>query len=130
MEVLVLNEGIGRFEFKDIENTLEEIQEIVGGYIEAPFLTKVFTENGIDVIINDEGKFIEGLKPSIIVLQNGTNRTLDVIMGNCVFVSHDTEGNTIELNEKQIDIILNVLEYVTDVTDKENNTHTVRILYV
>ena len=56
MEVLVLSDG--KLEAKDIKNTLEELQKIVGGYIEIPFLSKKFFEHGIDIIINEEGIFI------------------------------------------------------------------------
>ena len=66
MKVLVLSNN--KFEVKEIENTLEELQAIVGGYIEIPFLSRVFADNGIDVIINEEGKLIEGMKPEIAIV--------------------------------------------------------------
>ena len=52
----------------------------MGGYIEIPYLSEVFAKNGIDVIINDEGKFIEGMKPEIAIVKDGTNEVLDVVM--------------------------------------------------
>ena len=60
MKILVLSNG--ELKEKDIDNTLEELQKIVGGYIEFPFLGNRFRDNVIDAIINEEGKFIEGLK--------------------------------------------------------------------
>lgn len=108
MKVLVLSNG--KLEEKEIENTLEELQQIVGGYIEVPFLGKIFNENKIDVIINEEGKFIEGLRPEIAVVDKATGKILDVVYGNCIFASHDAVGNTTELNEEQIKIVMQKLE--------------------
>lgn len=108
MKALVLSDG--RFETKEIDNTLENLQEIVGGYIEIPFLSKEFNENGIDVIINEEGKYIEGLKPEIAIIDGKTKQILDVVFGNCIFASHDEEGNTIELNDKQTKIVMQELQ--------------------
>lgn len=103
MKVLVLSNN--ELEEKEINNTLEELQKIVGGYIEVPFLSQKFLEHGIDIIINEEGKFIDGLKPEITVVKKGTNNVLDIVYGNCIFASHDAEGNTIALNEKQIKVV-------------------------
>ena len=108
MKVLVLSDG--RFETKEIDTTLENLQEIVGGYIEIPFLSKEFNENGIDVIINEEGKYIEGRKPEIAMIDGKTKQILDVVFGNCIFASHDEEGNTIELNDKQTKIVMQELQ--------------------
>ena len=115
MKVLVLSNGT--IEEKEIDNTLKALQEIVGGYIEIPFLTPVFNENEIDVIINEEGKFIEGLKPEIAIVDKETNKILDVVYGNCIFASHDEEGNTIELNEEQISIVKEELKMLATLTD-------------
>ena len=93
MKTLILNNG--ELAQKDISNTLEALQEIVGGYIEIPFLSQVFFENDIDIIINEEGKFIEGLKPEIAVIKKGTNNILDLVYGTCIFASHDDQGETI-----------------------------------
>lgn len=108
MKVLVLSDG--KFTEKEIGNELEELQKIVGGYIEIPFLSEVFNNNEIDVIINEEGKFIDGLKPEITVIYGETGRVLDIIYGNCIFASHDQEGNTTELNEEQKKIVMEELK--------------------
>ena len=101
MKVLVLSNN--ELKEKEIKNTLDELQKIVGGYIEIPFLSQVFNDNKIDIIINEEGKFIEGLRPEIAIVKG--NQVLDVVYGNCIFASHDNEGNTIELNEEQKKIV-------------------------
>lgn len=108
MKVLVLSNN--EFKTKDIGNTLEDLQSIVGGYIEIPFLSKVFHNNGIDVIINEEGKFIEGMKPEIAIVNGKTKQILDVVFGNCIFASHDEDGNTTELTKEQIKIVMQELQ--------------------
>lgn len=107
MQAVVLSGN--KLEVKEIENTLENLQKIVGGYIEIPFLGGVFKKYNIDVIINEEGKYIEGLKPEIALIGN-ENNILDVVYGNCIFVSHDEEGNTIGLNEEQTKIVMQELK--------------------
>lgn len=108
MKVLVLTNG--NFETKEITNELEDLQKIVGGYIEIPFLTETFTKNGIDVIINEEGKFIGDLRPEILIADKETKQMVDVVMGNCIFASHDEEGETTALTEEQYDIIMRELQ--------------------
>lgn len=119
MKVLVLNDG--EFTTKEIGNNLEDLQNIVGGYIEIPFLSQKFLEHDIDIIINEEGKFIEGMTPEIAVMKRGTNTILDLVMGNCVFASHDEEGNTISLNDKQTKIVMEELKTDILLSNKEEN---------
>lgn len=102
MKVLVLSEG--NLKEQEIDNTLEALQKIVGGWIEIPFLSRRFADEDIDMIINEEGKLI-GLEPQIALLQKETFKLLDLVMGNCIFASHDEEGNTIGLNDEQIQIV-------------------------
>ena len=129
MKVLVLSNG--KLEMKEIENTLEELQKIVGGYIEIPFLSKVLVDNIIDIVINEEGKYIDGLKPEIAVVNSKTKQVLDVIYGNCIFVSHDIEGNTIALNDKQIEIVKEELNNEVMLYDKNTDKEVlVKVLFV
>ena len=127
MKVLVLSNG--ELKEKEIDNTLEALQEIVDGYIEIPYLSEVFAKNEIDVIINDEGKLIEGMKPEIAIVKKGTDRILDIVMGNCIFASHNDEGDTISLNEEQIKIVEKELETIAYVT-MELNPYLVKVLFV
>jgi hypothetical protein len=127
MKVLVLSDG--EFVTKEINNTLEDLQKIVGGYIEIPFLSQKFLEHEIDIIINEEGKFIEGMTPEIAVVKEETGTILDLIMGNCVFTSHDVEGETVELNEEQKKIVEKELEY-TAVLKYKDKKHIVRVLFI
>ena len=129
MKVLVLSNG--KLEIKEIENTLEELQKIVGGYIEIPFLSKVFVDNIIDIIINEEGKYVEGLKPEIAIVNSKTKQVLDIIYGNCIFASHDIEGNTIALNDKQIEIVKEELNNEVVLYDKNTDKEVlVKVLFV
>lgn len=127
MKVLVLSNG--ELKEKEINNTLEELQKIVGGYIEIPFLSETFLANEIDIIINEEGKFIDGLRPEIAVVKSGTNTVLDVVFGNCIFASHDEDGNTIELSKEQVDIVNKELEAVA-VLSVEGNDCLTKVLFV
>lgn len=127
MKVLVLSNG--ELKVKEIDNTLEVLQKIVGGYIEIPYLSEVFAKNGIDVIINDEGKFIEGMKPEIAIVKDGTNEVLDVVMGNCIFASHNDEGDTVALNEVQIMIVQNELKMEAILT-MSGKQHIVKVLTI
>ena len=129
MKVLVLSSN--ELEEKEINNTLEELQKIVGGYIEVPFLSQKFLEHKIDIIINEEGKFIDGLKPEIAVVKKGTNNVLDIVYGNCVFASHDAVGNTIALNEEQIKVIKKELKLEVVLHDgKSNKDFISKVLFI
>lgn len=128
VKALILSNG--QFKEQEIKNTLEELQSIVGGYIEFPFISKVFRDNVIDVIINEEGKYIEGLKAEIAVVDGKTKQVLDVIFGNCVFASHDEEGNTIELNDKQMKIIMQELQMDMNITYPNGAEFKVKALFV
>ena len=129
MKVLVLSDGV--LKEKEIGSGLEDLQAIVGGYIEVPYISKTLNDNGIDVIINEEGKFIEGLKPEIVIVDKKTQQILDVVMGNCIFASHDAEGETISLSKEQIDIVKDALK-LTVILEYQNTTkkNVVRALFV
>jgi hypothetical protein len=79
----------------NVDNELESFQKLVGGYIEV-----VRLDNGIDAVINEEGKLIE-LEPNIALLHNG--EVYDYIAGTAVLVSHDDEGEFVSLTPEQID---------------------------
>ena len=129
MRTIILNDG--KLEEKEINNTLEELQGIVGGYIEMPYLSKVFMENDIDLVINEEGKFIDGLKPQIAVVGKETASILDIVYGNCVFVSHDDMGNTVGLNDEQIKVVVDELKMsVVLMNQNDNVQYVVKALFI
>lgn len=129
MKVLVLSNG--KLETKEIGNRLEDLQEIVGGYIEIPFLSETLYEKGIDVIINEEGKLIDGLKPEIAIVNEKQGNILDLVYGNCIFTSHDDEGETVGLTEEQIKVVTEELETVVELMNKRDlETFEVRVLFI
>ena len=85
----------------------------------------------IDMVINEEGKYIEGLKPEIAVISKEGNAVLDLVMGSCVFVSHDDAGNTVDLNDKQIEIVMEELKLQTELYNpKEEKSFITKVLFV
>ena len=58
----------------------------------------------IDMWINEEGKLIDELKPTFVIMGNKDN-IIDLIMGDVLFTATDGEGNTIGLNDIQIQSI-------------------------
>lgn len=129
MRVLVLSNN--RLQEKEIDGSLEALQEIVGGYIEIPLLSKEFNENEIDVIINEEGKYIQGLKPEIAVVDSKTKKILDVVFGNCIFASHDEYGNTTALNDEQVKLVVQELQMETTLTYQDvGKEFNAKVLFV
>ena len=129
MQVIVLSNG--KLEVKDIENTLENLQKIVGGYIEIPFLSGIFNKYKINPIINEEGKYIEGLKPEIALIDGNTKKILDIVYGNIIFTSHDEHGETIGLNEEQIKVVMEELKQDVTLTYQDNGKEfTVKALFL
>ena len=121
----------GELQVTEVTNTLENLQKIVGGYIEIPLISRVLKQHNIDVVINSEGKYIEGLRPEIAIVKEATNTTLDVVYGNCIFVSHDSVGNTIGLNDEQVEVVMEELKLSGMLHDKENKKEImVKVLLV
>lgn len=128
MKVLVLSNG--ELKERKIENTLEELQKLVGGYIEVPYLGRKLRDNGIDVIVNEEGKFIKELRPEIAIVGLG-NMVADMVYGTCVFASHNEDGETIGLNEKQKQIVMEVLNDRVMMYDPNRmEEFMVKVLYI
>lgn len=129
MKVLVLSNG--ELKVQEIGNELEDLQKIVGGYIEIPFLSQTFLDNGIDVIINEEGKLINGMKAEIAIVDEKSGSILDIVYGNCIFASHDEAGETIGLTEKQMQVVEEELETVIELMNKRTlEEFEVRVLFI
>ena len=136
MKTLVLYAGQLNFKEEEIvENNsskdngqLAQLQNIVGGNIEIPNFVEEFSKNNIDMIINEEGKLIEGLEPSIFIL-NERNDVVDVIMGNVIFAGVDDEGSTVGITDEQINIVKSVINAVTAVSmnDKIALGHVIKL---
>lgn len=129
MKVMVLSNN--KLEVKDINKGLEALQKIVGGYIEIPFLSEKLYEHDIDMIINEEGKLVEGMKPEIAVVKEETGKILDIVYGNCIFASHNDEGDTIALNEEQMEILIEELETEVElINSKTFEEFKVKVLFI
>lgn len=129
MKVLVLSNG--ELKAQEIGNDLEDLQKIVEGYIEIPFLGDKFRDNGIDVIINEEGKLIDGMKAEIAIVDKRHGNILDIVYGNCIFASHDEAGETIGLTEEQMQIVTEELETVIGLMNKRTlKEFDVRVLFI
>lgn len=124
MKVLVLSNG--KFETREIKGALEDFQNIVDGYIEIPFVCNEFIDNNIDVIINEEGKLIDGMNPEVAIVSGDTCETVDIIFGNCIFVGNDNEGNSISLTDEQIKFVKDNLHDFGIL----NNGQFIRLLFV
>ena len=129
IKVVILSDG--ELQVKETANTLEELQSIVGGYIEMPFLGGIFNKHKINPIINEEGKFIKTLNPEIALIDSNTNKVLDVIYGNCIFASHDMYGETISLNDEQIKVVMEELKQEVSLSYNDSEKqHIVRALFI
>ena len=89
------------FKIEEVDNlNLKYLQSKVGGYIELVSWYNQLSDLNIDMWINEEGKFMQGLLPTFIVVDS-KDEIKDIIMGDVVFTSCDNEGNTIGLNDIQ-----------------------------
>jgi uncharacterized protein (DUF736 family) len=97
MTIIIKNVG-QQPEVAEIENDLDEMQDIVGGYIETINL-------GEDIVLvcNEEGK-LDNL-PFNFPLQG------DFIVGNAFFTKANDEGDFVDLNKKDIELIMDFLDY-------------------
>lgn len=78
---------------EEIENDLETLQSLVGGYIEV-----VGMEENILLICNEEGK-INGLPPNF-------STGYDMIAGTAVFVAYDGKEDFTGLSDTQMLLIM------------------------
>ena len=96
MRVLVKEVGKAP-KIMDIENALESLKSLVGGYIEV-----VSMEDNILLICNEEGK-MQGLPPNF-------SMGYDVIVGTAVFVSFDGKEDFTDLNDWQLEYLFGKFE--------------------
>jgi hypothetical protein len=87
-------------ELVEIEDTLSALQAEVGGWIEALGLG-----GGIDAMVNEEGL----LKNLPFNRYFATPYGPRPVVGTAILVSSDSEGNTIGLDDKQVDRIMKIV---------------------
>lgn len=80
----------------EYEDTLENMQELVGGYIEAITLD----DDGATLWCNEEGKY-NGMLPNR-PLYDSKGNVADILYGNIFITGSNDEGETISLTEEQI----------------------------
>lgn len=94
-KIRIVSKRIGEaMEVMEMEHTLENMQEKVGGHLEV-----VELPNGIDLWLNEEG-LLEQLSVNVLTVADG--QVLHTIVGNVFFAGHNDEGETIGLTDQQI----------------------------
>ena len=96
IKILTCYAGKLILEEEEIQSGLENMQSIVGGYLEHLSVTPE-----IGLWCNEEGKILNPPLPeTIVLLSQGV--PYDVVRGNVFFTSHNDEGDTIGLNSEHI----------------------------
>ena len=78
---------------KEIENTLEDIQKEVGGYIQICYL-----DNDLLAVVDEEG-LLKDLPDNLWLPRYGA------IKGNVIFVKDDNKGDFESLTDEQIETL-------------------------
>ena len=101
---VVLVEPNEKAKVTEIENTLENLQKIVGGYIECiyPF------EDNVGLICNEEGKLI-GLEPNRVMRDDDGN-AVDIIFGTFI-ITGLTDDDFGSLTDEQAEYYLDLFEF-------------------
>jgi hypothetical protein len=107
IRVLKITED-SKIEIKEISNELRVLQNEVGGSIDIPFISETLNEQGIDVVIDDEGKIKQ--KPITVAIIDTEGKMIEVIAGPVLFTSHDSDGNTIGLADSQLEYLQSLFE--------------------
>lgn len=87
----------------DFTDSYKFLQDGVDGLFERIPITELDKRN-IDLWCNEEGKFREDLKPTMVLMLKGTYK-YDVLVGNILFTKTDGEGETISLTDDDIEFI-------------------------
>ena len=85
----------------EIDGTLKDLQNIVGGYIEIIY---PFEDESISLVVNEEGK-LRGLPLNRIIYDDSDEPhklARDIICGRFAVTAQDEEGNTATLTDEQI----------------------------
>lgn len=87
----------------ELEESLENLQKLVGGFIEMVQLTD---DIDVDIVVNEEGKLNGSLMNKIIVHED---RVIDVLAGDLVIVGANTlTGETVSVPESKIERFINL----------------------
>lgn len=108
-----------KIEKTDDGGTLKGLQKLVDGYIEIPRLSKLYYENNIDIIVNEEGLYREDFDITAALFDSTTCEVLTILKGPIIFTAYDEKGETLSLREDQIKIIEDNFETV-QIINKNN----------
>lgn len=109
---IYFNQSKDEPEVIEIENKLESVQRLVGGYIE--LVTPEMFENldkrikNLDIWINEEGRLIEGMTPNIQL--NPDFEEESVLYGNLVVLAKDEKGNLSSIPKERINGLIDCLK--------------------
>lgn len=109
---IYFNQSKNEPEVIEIENKLESVQRLVGGYIE--LVTPEMFENldkrikNFDIWINEEGRLIEGMIPNIQL--NPDFGEESVLYGNLVVLAKDEKGNLSSIPKERINGLIDCLK--------------------
>lgn len=99
------NEDFQVVKLQQDEIPLSFMQQAVGGHIELFRWCEQLNERGIDLWLNEEGKLIEGLKPTFVIKNSETGEVVDFIFGDTLFTGVDEYGETTGLDDLQVQFI-------------------------
>lgn len=87
---------------KTIPNTLEAMQEIVGGYIEIVNIGHTETGGTIAIVVNEEGKIINLPMNRIINGRGGS----DILVGTFFMIAYNMKGDNVSLNDAECEKLM------------------------
>lgn len=94
MEINVVKVEAGKHPVRaTLKNSLADLQKAVGGQIEI-----LSYKDNIDILLNEEGKLIR--------LEPNRKYCNDVLCGTFYFIGCNVDGETISLNEKQMEAVI------------------------
>ena len=111
---VIVQEPFKKAEVKFINNTLEEKQAIVGGYIEYIPYNPSFEEN-YTMYGNEEAKILQlPYNFPMFYQMDGNTQLSDVILGTVLILKKNAEGQDVSLDQDDVDHILNLMENKED----------------
>jgi hypothetical protein len=88
---------------KYIPNTLESMNELVGGYIEIIRMGNTETGGNIAITLNEEGKLMNLPMNRMIFARNGV---ADVFVGTFFITAFNMQGDNISLNDAECEKLI------------------------
>ena len=80
-----------------------------------------FKYKWFDIYMDDEGKFKEDNKVSIVTVDD-YNNPIEFIVGNVFIVNHNEDGDTISLTNEEVKLVLSTIQTVKLTNRKTNET--------